>query len=48
MASLVVQLVKNLLALQGDPGLVPGSRRSAGEGVGYLLWYSWAFYNRHQ
>ena len=26
----------------GDPGLIPGSRRSAGEGIGYLLQYSWA------
>jgi len=26
----------------GDPGLIPGSGRSAGEGTGYPLWYSWA------
>ena len=26
----------------GDPGLIPGSRRSPGEGIGYPLWYSWA------
>ena len=26
----------------GDPGLIPGSGRSPGEGVGYALWYSWA------
>ena len=26
----------------GDPGLVPGSERSAGEGIGYPLQYSWA------
>ena len=26
----------------GDPGLIPGSRRYAGEGIGYLLQYSWA------
>ena len=25
-----------------DPGLIPGSGRSAGEGVGYPLQYSWA------
>ena len=25
----------------GDPGLIPGSGRSAGEGIGYLLQYSW-------
>ena len=27
----------------GDPGSIPGSRRSAGEGMGYPLQYSWAF-----
>ena len=26
----------------GDPCLIPGSGRSAGEGIGYLLQYSWA------
>ena len=26
----------------GDPGLMPGSGRSAGEGIGYPLQYSWA------
>ena len=26
----------------GDPGLSPGSGRSTGEGIGYLLQYSWA------
>ena len=26
----------------GDPGLIPESRRSPGEGIGYLLQYSWA------
>ena len=26
----------------GDPGLIPGSGRSAGEGIGYSLQYSWA------
>ena len=26
----------------GDPGLIPGSGRSSGEGIGYLLQYSWA------
>ena len=25
----------------GDPGLISGSRRSAGEGIGYPLQYSW-------
>ena len=26
----------------GDPGLIPGLGRSPGEGIGYLLQYSWA------
>ena len=26
----------------GDPGLIPGLGRSAGEGIGYPLRYSWA------
>ena len=26
----------------GDPGSIPGSGRSAGEGMGYPLQYSWA------
>ena len=26
----------------GDPGLISGSGRSAGEGIGYPLQYSWA------
>ena len=26
----------------GDRGLIPGSGRSAGEGIGYPLQYSWA------
>ena len=26
----------------GDPGLIPGSGRSAGEGIGYPLQSSWA------
>ena len=26
----------------GDPGLIPGLRRSSGEGIGYPLQYSWA------
>ena len=25
-----------------DPGLIPGSARSPGEGIGYSLQYSWA------
>ena len=27
----------------GDPSSIPGSGRSAGEGIGYLLQYFWAF-----
>ena len=27
----------------GDPGWIPGSGRSAGEGIGYPLQYSWTF-----
>ena len=27
---------------QGDPGSIPGSGRSAEEGIGYPLQYSWA------
>ena len=26
----------------GDPGLIPGSGRSAGEGISYAIQYSWA------
>ena len=26
----------------GDPGSIPGSERSAGEGTGYPIQYSWA------
>ena len=26
----------------GDPSLIPGSRRSTGEGIGYSLQYSWS------
>ena len=41
-ASLVAQLVKNPPAMQVDPGSIPGSGRSPGEGLGYPLWFSWA------
>ena len=27
---------------EGDPGSIPGSGRSAGEGIGYPLQYSWS------
>jgi len=39
-ASLVAQIVKNLLANAGDLGLIPGSGRCPGEGNGYPLQYS--------
>ena len=41
-APLIAQLVKNLPAMQKIPGSIPGSGRSAGEGIGYPLQYSWA------
>ena len=31
---------KNLPAMAGDPGSIPGLGRSAGEGIGYPLQYS--------
>ena len=40
-ASLVAQLVKNLPAIQENPGLIPGPGRSPGERVDYSLQYSW-------
>ena len=33
-------MVKNLPAMQEDPGLIPGLGRSPGEGNGYPLQYS--------
>ena len=41
-ASLIAQLVKNPPAGQEDPGSIPGSGRSSGEGIGYPLQCSWA------
>ena len=41
-ASLIAQLVKNLPAMQETPGSIPGSGRSATEGIGYPLQCSWA------
>ena len=38
--SLVTQTVKNLPANAGDPGSIPGSGKSPGEGNGYPLQYS--------
>ena len=39
---LVSQLVKNPSAMQETPGLISGSGRSPGQGIGYPLQYSWA------
>ena len=41
-AFLVAQQVKESTCNAGDPSLIPGSERSPGEGMGYLLQYSWA------
>ena len=38
--SLVAQMVKHLPAILGDPGSIPGSGRSSGEGNGNPLQYS--------
>ena len=35
-------MVKNPPAMQETPSLIPGSGRSAKEGIGYSLQYSWA------
>ena len=42
MDSLVAQMVKNPPAMQVDPGLIPGSGRSIGQGVGHPLQCFWA------
>ena len=34
-------MVKSPPAVQMDPGWIPGSGNSAGEGIGYPLQYSW-------
>ena len=39
-AFLIAQLVKNLPAMQEDPGSIPGLGRSPGEGKGYPPQYS--------
>jgi len=42
-SSLVVELVKKrFIHNAGDPGSIPGLGRSAGEGIGYPLQFSWA------
>ena len=38
--SLIAQSVKNLPAMQENPGMIPGSGRSPGEGNGNPLQYS--------
>ena len=38
----LAQLVKNSPAMQKTPSSIPGSGRSAREGIGYPLQYSWA------
>ena len=42
MASLVAQVGKESACNVGDPGSIPGSGRSPGEGLGYPFQYSWA------
>ena len=42
-----LNFLQNLYSLvgkenSGDPGLIPGSGRSSGEGIGSALQYSWA------
>ena len=39
---MIVQLVKNPPAMQEIPSSIPGPGRSAREGIGYPLQYSWA------
>ena len=39
----LTQLVKNLACNAGDPNSIPGLGKSAGEGIGHPLQYSWAF-----
>ena len=38
----MARTVKNLPAIAGDLGLIPGLGRSPGVGKGYSLQYSWA------
>ena len=40
-ASLIAQLVDSACDA-GNPGSIPGSGRSPGEGISHLLQYSWA------
>ena len=45
---LIAQYVKNLPAMQEDPGLIPGVGRSPGEGLDYPLQYSWTSFVAQQ
>ena len=38
----MVFIIKESAYSAGDPGSIPGSGRSTGEGIGYPLQYSWA------
>ena len=40
---LVSSVGKESACSAGDPGSIPGSGRSTGEGIGYPLQHSWAF-----
>ena len=40
--NVIAQPVKESACNAGDPGSIPGSGRSTGEGIGYPLQYSWA------
>ena len=42
MGSLNAQLIKESTCKAGDPGWIPESGRSTGEGTAYPLQYSWA------
>ena len=37
-----ISVGKESTSNEGDPGSITGSGRSAGEGIGYPLQYSWA------
>ena len=39
---MVAQLIKETTCNAGDPGSIPGSGRSPGEGIDYQLQYSWS------
>ena len=41
-ASLIAQFGEESICNAGDPGSIPGSGRSAGEGIGHPVQYCWA------